>query len=131
MSNKEIKTTQEATDDLRMKFMPMMDDGFRDIARAMGWTQVRISGSITYADTMTMTATLFGPCATREISNVEHVRVVSAVACDEKTAIARMREQALDIARASVGMLLRTIDVSRSDIRVAMLGIFAIERESR
>lgn len=129
MSNKEIKTTQEATDDLRMKFMPMMDDGFRDIARAMGWTQVHIVGSITYADTMT--ATLFGPYATREISNVERVRVVSAVACDEKTAIARMREQALDIARASVGMLRRTIDVSHSDIRVATLGIFAIERESR
>ena len=129
MSSEENASTQETTNHARPQFMPLMDDDFRDIALAMRWTEVAVSVPTPFNDTVI--ATLFGPFATRDSNPCDRGRIVSAVARDEKTAIARMREQALDIARASVDRLRETIESARHNIRVASLGLDAIERESR
>lgn len=126
--NDENEVPHEADGDMRAKFMPMMDEGFREIARAMQWTEVTVNGPTPHSDTFTVA--LLGACATRD-NNFKRVHIVTSVARDEKTAIARMREQALDIAIASVGMLRETINASREEIRVMSLGLDAINREVR
>lgn len=121
MSNENAPTHDEISADLRAKYMPMMDDGFREIARAMCWTEVAVSGPTPYSDTVTVA--LLGPYSRRDPNNYERAHIA--------TAVARMREQALDIARASVGNLRETIESARHNIRVASLGLDAIERDSR
>lgn len=112
---------------LRMpEFMPMMDENFRTIAKAMRWTEVVFGANRTGI----FTVDLLGPYIGHDMDSLRRDTIARGSGLSEATAIARMRVQAVDIARASADVVMRnTIDVARNNIRVAEDALNALERE--